>query len=360
MSPAVVQVRLDDAPRLDALFDRFDPALVTRLDAGDYRWRLDTPANPARAPQAWLCELAPGGDVVGYLDSAPVVLEAEGKSLRASWVMSLLVRPDFQSRGLPPWLVKAWAATTEACLAFGTTPDSRGLFERMGWRNLGTVSHYRLLLDPGPFLADRWRDWRGRLLDALSRPAAWALAPSPVKEGERVLGWALLGELDALWARIGPSLGVAVRRDAAYVTWRYRTRPEGDYELLGLRMAGRLEGVAVLRHRCKRGKVLGLLVDLWGDPAHLDLLLRHAVRRFSERGAHAVHVFTGHGVLGAALGRTGFRAVPTSLYLMCGVKPGLDTPAALQDPARWWVLQGDGDQDRLHVPSPGAAAPARA
>ncbi len=357
MSPALVPARPEDAGRLAAFFTHFPPIFVTPWGSPEQSWRLENPANADHAPKAWIFEPA-AGEVAGFLDSAPAKLEAGGRTLDASWVTSLLVRPDFQARGLPPWLVKAWAASTDLCLAFGTTNDSRALFEHLGWKNLGTVTYYRRLLDPGPFVADRWRNRAGRLASAALRPAAWMLEPAPVREGERLLGWELLEELDAFWGRVGGGLGVAVRRDRAYVAWRYRDRPEGNYELLGLKVGGRLEGVAVLRHRVKRGKVMGLLVDLWGSRAHLPLLVAHAVRRFSERKAHVVHVFTGHAELDRVLKASGFRAKPTSLYVMYYGRPGLELPPDLQDLRRWWVLQGDADQDRLHLPGiPSAGSP---
>ena len=139
-------------------------------------------------------------------------------------------------------------------------------------------------------------------------------------------------------------MGLAVRRDQAYVTWRYLNRPGVTYDLIALHVQGRLEGVAVLRQRLQRNRRIGLIVDLWGSRECLAALVDHAVHRFWEQGSDAVHVFATHGELAGILRAARFRPKPSTVAVL--YKTGLDLGPASADPASWWITLGDSDRER--------------
>jgi|CXWL01.1.fsa_nt_gi hypothetical protein len=71
-------------------------------------------------------------------------------------------------------------------------------------------------------------------------------------------------ELDRFVEQVAPAYGVLIRRDAAWLAWRYAACPDVGYRLLRIRVEGRLVGWSVFRQD-------GDLVT-WGDalfdPAH--------------------------------------------------------------------------------------------
>lgn len=81
-------------------------------------------------------------------------------------------------------------------------------------------------------------------------------------------------ELDAFFERVAPAYGFLVRRDAAYLRWRYFERPDAPYVVVAVRKWRRLVGWSVF---ALRGRQL-----VWGDalfdPAFEDaaeVMLRH-------------------------------------------------------------------------------------
>lgn len=79
--------------------------------------------------------------------------------------------------------------------------------------------------------------------------------------------------LDSIWDKLAPRhLGLAVRRDAAYLYWRYATHPQHHYRLLGFHVCGHFLGWAVLRIREQRLLVVDiLLAPRWLNAALLAL-----------------------------------------------------------------------------------------
>ena len=198
MSAGVRPVRPEDRGRLAAFLGHFHPGLVLQPDSPVYRWHLSgNPANPEGFPRGWLVELSAGGEVVAYLDSLPVHLEAGGRRWLGSWIMSLLVRPDYQARGLPPWLIRAWMGTVDVGLAFGTTPDSRALLLLSGWKDLGTIGCFRRLLHTASFIRDKVPGPVGKALAVgVGTPvSSLFLAPRKPKRGEGSPGWPSAAEL---------------------------------------------------------------------------------------------------------------------------------------------------------------------
>ncbi len=347
MSACVKRIRPSDRDRLRRFFERVEPAF--RLDPGSEAWRWlmeDNPANPGGEPQAWLFETPGAGEVAGYLGSIPVALEIQGRPLRAGWTVDLVVLPEYRARGVAPFLYRAWLETVDAGLALGTTPGSLALLKGLGWREVGFLSCYRRVLRTGTYLRERGA---GPLAGVLAAPLDALLAPRRPAKGTLERGPLPEGELDALWDRTAGRLGIAARRDRAYVDWRFRRRPGGSYELIAMRKEGRLDAVAVLSERRQRGRRIGLVVDLWGDPDALPALLQHAVLEFRERGADVVHAYALHEALGAALASAGFRPRPSTIRLLYRPGDGAGDPlrdAGADDPGRWWVTLGDSDQDR--------------
>ena len=88
----------------------------------------------------------------------------------------------------------------------------------------------------------------------------------------------------ALWEELAPKFDLAVRRDAAYLNWKYVNAPHVRYSIAALRRDDRNVGYAVYRHLHEpRGRVT-LLVDFLADPDD-EAGLRDAAALGRSRGA---------------------------------------------------------------------------
>jgi hypothetical protein len=90
-------------------------------------------------------------------------------------------------------------------------------------------------------------------------------------------------EFDAFFARVAPRYEFLVRRDAAYLRWRYLERPDAAYVVVAIRKWGRMAGWVVFRIRDGR--------FTWGDalfdprtPDAAEVALRHLVAAYPVTG----------------------------------------------------------------------------
>jgi hypothetical protein len=148
-------------------------------------------------------------------------------------------------------------------------------------------------------------------------------------------------EFDELFARAAPVYAFLVRRDAAYLRWRYLERPDVRYIIVAIRKWRRLVGWIVFRIRDGRFS--------WGDalfdPRHEDaveVMLRHVTPSYPIEEIEAWFPprpawFDG------VLARLGFevKQEPQDLSLMCVPWTMADATAAMRE--RLYYTMGDSD-----------------
>ena len=152
-----------------------------------------------------------------------------------------------------------------------------------------------------------------------------------------------------LWETLAPKFDFAVRRDAAYLNWKYASAPHVRYSIAALMREGRPMGYAVYRHLHEpRGRVT-LLVDFLADPDDVEgfaTLLRWVDREAREADSDKIRTFAMHAGFRKALRKSGYFVVKSTMEFVIKVN-GTDMPPAFyEDTDRWHVTLGDSDQDR--------------
>lgn len=114
----------------------------------------------------------------------------------------------------------------------------------------------------------RYCDLRAHPLKRLGRIERYARAITLELVRETTPEW------DDLFERVAPQYGFLVRRDAAYVRWRYLSQPENKYVVVAMRKRRRLAGWLVFTIRDDRMTIGDLFLDR--DHAEVfDAALRH-------------------------------------------------------------------------------------
>lgn len=148
-------------------------------------------------------------------------------------------------------------------------------------------------------------------------------------------------EFDELFARVAPAYRFLVRRDAAYLRWRYLQCPDVPYHVIAIRKWRRLAGWIVYRIRENR--------FTWGDalfdpdfPDAPEVLLRHIVHPYPVEEIEAWFPSRPRW-FDTALTDLGFttRPEPQDLSLMCVPWTKTDAVAAMRD--RLYYAWGDSD-----------------
>jgi hypothetical protein len=140
---------------------------------------------------------------------------------------------------------------------------------------------------------------------------------------------------------------MCVRRDRAYLEWKYARCPHRRYAVWEARREGRLDGFAVSRHEERDGIRLGWLIDVFTDLADhgaRDRLIAAVLDGFRAAGVARAQAFSMGAALGDDLRRHGFLRRPSPMQFC--VRARVASAGVLADTGRWHVVFGDSDMDR--------------
>jgi GNAT superfamily N-acetyltransferase len=318
-----------------------------QLDEALWRWQYEL--NPWAGGSVPVAVFGDEPEALGMLGRIPVRLATPAGELDAAWGIDVQVHPDFQNAGIGGLLVSDWDASTAVSLSLGVTDMAFEVFLASGRTHVGDVPVYKRLLSWDKLVEPRLGtglaalivekllgSWGARTLDRSAH------APGLAWETPEEIG----PEFDALWERASPRLGLAARRDAAYLEWRFRRYPQDVFDVFAVRRGGELAGWAVTTLGRRGGKLVGFLADaLWADDEALAFALAFATYELEARGADVVECLASHPAVGRTLRRMGFwrRSTRTRLLYKAN-RP--EAEAALADARRlerWHVTYADSD-----------------
>lgn len=347
---AVFQRAADDEEELFRLYQDVFGQDLTEGSRRRWRWQyLENPATPSSGPEIWVAK--DGDTLLGQYASMPVRLWWGSREVQASWGMDVFVNAEARGRGVGAQLFTTWSDHVEVALGLGLTPSSYGLFKKLRYHDVGPVPFFQNILDPRAVARRRL----GPVLGTVAAPVlGTALALRfPTRglahEGLSVRRTETFGpEFDALWERARASYRMCVRRDAAYLDWKYRRCPHKQYEVRSAWRGDTLSGYAVSRHEEYRGLRLGWIIDVFADSADhaaKDALIADVLADFHARGVARAQAFSLGRPLADDLRRRGFREAPSPMQFCVRSRVGGDDEV-LASRADWHVVFGDSDMDR--------------
>jgi hypothetical protein len=340
--------RSEDHRAVNALYRR-----VFGADAGeanrlrwDWQYRRN-PNNPPDGPQIWLAREGP--TVVGQYATMPVRLRVGQREIYASWGMDVMVAPERQRQGLGEVLFRTWDQNVGASLGLGLSESSHRLFKKLKWPDVGPIP---CLVKPLTRRALRRPSWPmpiNRFVSALTLPLVRIVARSRPLRAQVEPIRRFDSRFTDLWDRVAPKFDVAVRRDAAYLNWKYVEPPHVRYSIVALKRDDVIGGYAVYRHLQEpRGRVT-LLVDFLADPdddVGFTTLLRWLDREARRADSDKIRSFAIHGGFKRGMKRSGYFQVKSTVEFTVKIN-AVDVPAQFyENTDGWHVTLGDSDQDR--------------
>ncbi|MBL9017805.1 MAG: hypothetical protein JNL83_26700 [Myxococcales bacterium] len=328
--------------------------------AAKHQWLyLDSPGGHS---EAFLLR-APTGEAVGCAGIVNRELWSAGHPVRAGLFADISVDRAHRS-GLPAIVLQREVkrhvdATFDLCYGLPNT-HAIALYRKLGYHELGKMKRYVRVLRRGGYLA---RYVAGRQLPAglsgaataCSR-AAGALIDGPVHllEVARASLSSVTSSLtwlpdfdtrfDRLWEATRDAVGIACRRDAAFLRWRFSRKPSEQNAIAALinRTTDRLRAYAVVRGASGEAAELG---DFFGPRDALDDLLTLLPPALYRRGHTSIGVrFLGDPSIAALLEAHRFspRDAQRSVIVSQGASGAIAT-ATLHDPAAWYLTDLDED-----------------
>jgi len=342
----VARRNADDDEEIFRLYEEVFGEGLTEASRRRWRWQyLENPETGSSGPDIWV--VREEGRLLGQYASMPVRLWWGQEEVRASWGMDVFVRAEARGKGAGARLFTTWADQVEVALGLGLTPSSYGLFQKLRYHDVGPVPFYQRILDPRAVVRRRWGP-SGALLGPLlgSALSLWRPDREPPPGNTTISPITHFGpEYDRLWERARASYAMCVRRDAAYLDWKYARCPHRRYQLWEAKRQGDLVGFAVSRWEDYEGLRLGWIVDLFADAS--DGETRHAligrvIEEFRNAGVARAQAFSMNKALAVDLNRRGFIKGRSPMQFC--VKAHAEGPMAR--PELWHVVFGDSDMDR--------------
>lgn len=340
--------RSEDRRQLEALYRRvFGPDAA---DANRLRWEWQyrrNPNVPLAGPQIWIAR--EGSTIIGQYATMPVKLSVKGLDIEASWGMDVMVAPERQRQGLGDVLFRTWDRQTGAALGLGLSESSYRLFQKMQWPDIGPVPCLVKPLSRRAFRRPTWPVAVNRLVSYVTLPVVRLVSRAKPLQGEVQIIRHFGDGFTRLWDRIAPQFGFAVRRDAAYLNWKYIQAPHVRYVVAALMREGEPAGYAVYRHTQEpRGRVT-LLVDFLADPgdeAGLLTLLRWVDREARAADSDKIRTFVLHEGFRRLLRKSGYFQVKSTMDFVAKINAVAVPDAFYKTTTDWHVTLGDSDQDR--------------
>jgi GNAT superfamily N-acetyltransferase len=338
----------EDRRAVEALYRRVfghDAAESSRL-RWEWQYRRN-PNNPGHEPEIWIAREGPA--IIGQYATMPVKLSVGGREVQASWGMDVMVAPERQRQGLGEVLFRTWDRNVGASLGLGLSESSYRLFQKLRWPDVGPVPCFVKPLTRRAFRRPNWPVGLNRLVSALTLPVVKIVARTRPLAAEVRMIDRFDESFTQLWEELAPKFDLAVRRDAAYLNWKYVHAPHVRYSIAALRRDDRNVGYAVYRHIHEpRGRVT-LVVDFLTDPADeagVATLLRWVDREARNADSDKIRGFAMHAGFRRILRRSGYFQVKSTLEFVVKVN-GVDVdPSFYDETDNWHVTLGDSDQDR--------------
>jgi hypothetical protein len=346
--PVIDRLRPEDCNAAAALYRRvFGPdAAASSLLRWEWQYRFN-PNSPGPEPMIWVAREGPS--IVGQHATMPVRLWVHGRHIDASWGIDVMVAPERQRQGLGEILFGTWESNVGAALGIGLSPSSRRLFEKLRWPRLGPIPCLVKPLSRRAVKRVEWPDPVNRVVSAVTLPYIRRVArPRPLGHHVEVIQQ-FDADFDELWERIAPKLDLAVRRDAAYLQWKYLAPPHVRYTVAALFDDGKPLGYVVYRHTREARSRVTLLVDFLVDPddaAVFETLLAWVDREAVAADSDKIRCHSLHAGFRRILRRSGYFVRRSTLDFVVKINALPLSDSFYRDTDRWHITFGDADLDR--------------
>lgn len=312
------------------------------------RWDWAHRRNPATRGEPGLIVAREGPTVIAAAPMMPVRVAVAGREYSGGWVGDPLVAAERQRQNLPEALLRVWERQVDVGLAAQASPSTAALLERLRWPPPVVVPCLVKPLSRRALRRPAWPVPLNRFVSAVTLPFVRLVARTrPIRDHVEIVR-RFDASFDELWGRVAGALDLAVRRDAAYLNWRYIEPPHVRYSVAALRRDGAAEGYVVYRHlREPHGRVTQV-VDLLAHPADargLKALLRWIDREARAEDSDKIRCYATHAAFRRALRRSGYFPVKSTVTLHVKVNAPEVGREVFARADGWHFTLGDDDQD---------------
>ena len=295
-----------------------------RRNLENWQWKYKG-ANPAG--DALIVVADHNGDMAAHFAAIPIWYWIDGHRVRGSHSIAMMVKPEWQNRGLIKFvadqLIKELIAQ-KISFTYGYPNDNA----------------YELHIHHLAYEDVSMQTLIGRRMDGMPDieqyrfPASLTFAPINT----------FSEETDRLWETVRSHLRVSVERSSAFLNWRYIARPDVSYFAYGAYDDGRLIGYTVMKLYRKDGTLRGHFVDLFTSPTEKEygrFIVQRGLGFFKEKGCHEVNLWMqGSPYFQEILGEYRFSVV-SARPMICRFNVDRDNYKSILTKQNWYFTMGD-------------------
>jgi GNAT superfamily N-acetyltransferase len=234
-------------------------------------WNWKYVRNPEKIGQAasvWVCRW--NKKLCGQLGAVLTSFKIYDKEVAGGWLADFGLIPELQRQGVGRELVRVCGDEVGFILGYRLSDASYKLFIKMGWTYLGDVPIYQRVLRPN----------LGYGIKAFFR-MTYFFAASMFEPRKYLITTAKIinrfdSRVDVVWEQMATEISCSVKRNCAYLNWRYVDIPGNDYILFVVTRCEKHVGYAVVCQRGHEGRIVDFVVPP-SDVLAVQNLLRAAV-----------------------------------------------------------------------------------
>lgn len=345
--PEIEPFRPDDRRGVEQLVRRTFGTQAADALRLRWDWLRRNPSNASGQPPFLIVREGP--TVIAACPLMPVRVSLRGLDTEGAWASDPLVAAERQRRGLGEALLRAWDRQSGVALGIALSEGTRFLLEKIRWPPPITLGCLVKPLSRRALRRPTWPTPVNRFVSAVTLPFVRVVARArPLREQVDMVR-RFDRDIDRLWDRVAPRLDLAVRRDAAYLNWKYIEPPHVRYSVAVLQRDDEPHGYVVYRHvREPQGRVTQI-VDLLTDPDDergLKTLLRWVDREARAEDSDKIRCYALHAKFRRVLRRSGYFVVKSNVLLSARVNAVKVPPDFYEKSDGWHFTLGDGDLDR--------------
>ncbi len=320
-------------------------------------WHWKFMQTPAGAAVIWL----PGSNekIVGQYPINRVKMEVGNEVIEGSQMVELMTHPDYQHQGI--FLTLARLALSDARdkgidITYGFPNEAAYPGHlKSGYSDVGSIS---AMIKPlnlenvlRKYITNQSLLKISTAILNLAIKAFYRTRKVPEVDGLTITRVSSFDErINDLWARVSSNYEIMVRRDEAYLNWRYVEVPNVSYAIYLAEKKGQTLGYTVLK--CEEqleltvGRIFELVV-IAGKKAIAQSLLLKAIEFFKEEKADIIlYRLIGNKSLYGALRKSGFiysRFASRKVRFIAHSNTAQIPEAFIKEPSYWFVQTGDSD-----------------
>lgn len=328
--------------------------LVLERDIKLEEWRWLFRDNPAGQGIFSLADH--DGKVVGQYVVIPIRMLVNGEEITSAQSMDTMTHPDYRRQGMFTTLANEVYVELEkrgihAAYGFPNPASHPGFVKKLEWITLIDLPFRARPLKPGAILAEKFG--AASIMKAAGAPTGalfnrmYPMRKFSSDSDIRKIEF-FSPEFDELWNSVAGSFNCVVKRDAAYLNWRYVSKPGSDYSIFGAYdETNLLTGYSVLTTIMQGDVGQGHILDILTrnhDAGTASALIRAASRRFNEIGCDVVIcLMLDHAPYHDPLRKHGFIFQPKTLPHIVRRNTSKYPWSLLKNPANWHITFGDSD-----------------